>query len=103
MKQLILILGVVLLSGTDALTANLPTTDRVSQNLETYSLSSYPSTEVASNKADTGNSALTQEKRLNPVNLRGNHQEILVGLGPESGGGTPDDRGSTTTQSGGSK
>lgn len=86
MKELIVILGLVLLSGTDVLAANLKTMDGARHNsIDTYSLPSFTPTQIPSIEADRGNSLLTQEGR-------GNHRLIVAGVDPTTRGGDPDSR-----------
>lgn len=103
MKALIIILGVVLLSGTDALAANLNRVDGVMQAFEEDSLSNCTSTDVASTPTDTGNNTLTQQKPSKPVKLKENFRLIIGGFAPEDRG-NPGDRGNPPSpKSGGTR
>lgn len=99
MKTLIIILGVVLLSGTDAWAANLKTRDEAMHSLEAFSLSSYLPTEVNANQADGCNNTLTQESRSKLVILGGKLQLIQAQFVGQDRG-NPDRRGG---QRGGSR
>lgn len=100
MKVLMIILGVVLLSGTDALAANLNRVNGVMQAFGEDSRFNCTSTDVASTQADTGNHSLAQQKRSHHVDLKENPRLIIGGFAPEDRG-NPGDRG--RTQSGGSR
>jgi hypothetical protein len=92
MKEVIIILGVVLLSGTDAWAANLQTRDEAMQSREAFSLSSYISEQVTTNQADGCNNTLSQERESKLVILRGKVQLIEAGFADPSRG-NPDGRG----------
>lgn len=100
MKVLMMILGVVLLSGTDALAANLNRVNGVIQAFEAGSQFNCISTDVASTPTNTGNPTLAQQKRSHHVDLKENSPLIIGGFAPEDRG-NPGDRG--RTQSGGSR
>ncbi|MCA1991187.1 MAG: hypothetical protein LDL41_03950 [Coleofasciculus sp. S288] len=95
MKKLTVIFGMVLLSGTDALAANLKTVDGVKNNsIEPPSLLTHPPTQLTSIKADRDSDSFTQEDKLHSVKLRRNLQLIVAQFGPPDRG-NPDDRGNS--------
>lgn len=100
MKALIIILGVVLLSGTDALAANLNRVNSVMQSFGEDSGFNCTSTDVASTQTNTGNPTLTQQKRSHHVELKDNSRLMIGGFAPEDRG-NPGDRGKP--QSGGTR
>ncbi len=93
MKKLIIILGVVLLSETDAFAASSKTMDWALHSFQTCNLTSCTSTQVASIKADRGNNPLTQQSSLNPVKLKRNLRFTVAEAVPPTRG-NPDGRGS---------
>lgn len=92
MKVLMIILGVVLLSGTDALAANLKRVNSVMQAFGEDSQCNCISTDVASTPTNTGNPTLTQQKRSHHVELKDNSRFMIGGFAPEDRG-NPGDRG----------
>ena len=102
MKALIIILGVVLLSGTDVLAANLNRVKSARQSFGEDSGFNCTSTDVASTQTNTGNPTLTPQKPSNPVKLKENFRLIIGGFAPEDRG-NPGDRGNPPPKSGGSR
>lgn len=99
MTKLVIILGVVLLSGTEVLAANLNLMGGVGyNNNETHcSSSSFTPTEITSTKASRNTTI--QVERSNRVKLE-NRPQIVAQTTPSSppsdpGTGTPDSRGGT--------
>ncbi len=103
MKALMISLGVVLLSGTDALAANLNRVNSVIQSFEEDSRFNCTLTDVASTPTDTSNHTLTPQKPSNPVKLKENFRLIIGGFAPEDRG-NPRDRGNPPSpKSGGTR
>lgn len=92
MKALMIILGVVLLSGTEALATNLKRVNSVMQSFEEDRQFNCTSTDVASTPTDTVNPTLTQPKRSHHVELKETPRLIIGGFAPEDRG-NPGDRG----------
>ena len=93
MNKFIIILGMLVFSGTDALAANLKSMDGARHEIETCSLSSCNTTQVGSINCGRGNNRLTPEGRSNPAILRGNIHSIVAEVAPSPDRGTPDSRG----------
>lgn len=90
MNKIIIILGLVLLSTTNALAANLQTVDEAKQNnTKASNVPKKTSTEISSTEVDGGNNSLTQASKLNCVKCGGNHQLIIAGYGDPERRGTP--------------
>lgn len=90
MNKLIIILGLVLVSTTTALAANLQTGDGAKQDsTQTFNIPNRTSTGISSTNADRENDTLTQESELNFVKREGNHQLIIAGYGDPERRGTP--------------
>ncbi len=90
MNKLIIILGLVLVSTTTALAANLQTVDGAKQDSsETFNKPNKTSTGISSTEADRGNNPLTPESKLNFVKRGGNQQLIIAGYGDPERRGTP--------------
>lgn len=92
MKTLIIILGLILLSGTNAWAANLRTRDEARQARDDFSLSSYIPTQRTPNQADGYHNTLPQESGSKLVILKGKLQLIRAGF-DDPGRGNPDQRG----------
>lgn len=91
MKTLIIIAGVIAISGTDALAANLKPIDDGGNALSQSSLSSSLPTQLSTTEAGNSNHQVTQESQLNFSNLRGNVQLIIADF-VSSDRGDPDNR-----------
>jgi hypothetical protein len=103
MKALMIILGVVLLSGTDALAANL---NRVNGGMQAFAENSRlncTSSDVPSTQTNTGNLTPTPHKPSNHLELKDKSRLMIGGFAPEDRG-NPGDRGNPPPpKSGGSR
>ena len=102
MKKLLIILGVVLLSGTDAFAANLNIEESASHNLETCSFIGSKTTEVRAINKGMLNNANIQDSRLDTINQRGNIPSTVAQAVPPDRG-SPDTRGGNPPQGGGTR
>jgi len=103
MKALMIILGVVLLSGTDAVAANLNRVNGVMQAFAENSRFNCTSSDVPSAQTNTGILTPTVQKPSHPVELKDNSRLMIGGFAPEDRG-NPGDRGNPPSpKSGGTR
>lgn len=102
MKKLVIILGVVLLSGTDVLAAKLNIKDSMNHNIETCSSMCSNTTQVSAIEKGMHNNDLIQDSRSDTINRRGNIPLTVADVAPEDRG-SPDTRGGSDSQGGGSR
>jgi hypothetical protein len=102
MKKLLIILGVVLLSGTDVLAAKLNIKDSMNHNLETCSSMCSNTTQVSAIEKGMHNNDPIQDSRPNAINSKGNIRLTIADVAPEDRG-SPDTRGGSDSQGGGSR
>jgi hypothetical protein len=102
MKKLLIILGVVLLSGTDAFAANLNIEESANHNLETCSFIGSKTTEVIAIEKDMLNNANIQDSRLDTINRTGNSRSTVAQAVPPDRG-SPDTRGGNPPEGGGTR
>jgi hypothetical protein len=102
MKKLIIILGVVLLSGTDVLAAKLNIKDSMNHNIETCSSICSNTTQVSAIEKGMHNNDLTHDSRPDTINRRENIRLTIADVAPEDRG-SPDTRGGSDSKGGGSR
>jgi hypothetical protein len=83
MKTLIIIVGIFVLSTTDALAAGSKTASSVNREQETYSLTRENTIQTKALKAGRPNRAIPYRGNLNPVSRRGDMYTLIAGLFPE--------------------
>jgi hypothetical protein len=82
MKTLIIIVGIFVLSTTDALAAGSKTASSVNLEQETYSLTRENTIQTKALKAGRPNRAIPYRGNLNPVSIRGNRYTLIAGFLP---------------------
>lgn len=82
MKTFIIIVGIFVLSTTDALAAGSKTASSVNLEQETYGLTRENTIQTKALKAGRPNRAIPYRGNLNPVSIRGNMPTLIAGFLP---------------------
>lgn len=98
MNKIIIIIGLVLLSGTHAQAANYPSDVSAMQQLENLSIISGDTTNLVSPKTGRPDMAITEDGKSNTVNMKRNIRLIITENDPAPP--APPDRGSPDSRGG---
>jgi hypothetical protein len=82
MKTVIIIVGIFVLSTTDALAAGSKTASSVNPEQEAYGLTRENTIQTKALKAGRANRAIPYRGNLNPVSRRGNIYTLIAGFLP---------------------
>lgn len=91
MKELIIIVGLIVISGTDAFAVNLKPQDAGDNSFSNSRSSSSLPTQMSTAEAGSSNHQVTQESQLNFAKPRENFQLIIADF-VSSDRGSPDNR-----------
>jgi len=83
MKTFIIIVGIFVLSTTDAFAAGSKTASSVNLEQEAYSLTRENTIQTKELKAGRPNRAIPYRDNLNPVNTRGDMYTLIAGFLPK--------------------
>lgn len=102
MKKLLLILGILALSSTNAFAANNPSRDGVMQDVETSSLTCFHLTKVDTIKISPVNPSTAPAGKSNITKLRNQRPSFVTAFAPPDRG-SPPTRGEGGTAGGASR